>query len=125
MPTYDYRCDGCGHSFEEFQSFSEEPLKKCPACGKKKLVRLFGTGAGVIFKGSGFYETDYRSDSYKQAAKAEQESSAPKTEPKVEAKSDSKTDTNGTAGAKNGSAGTTKAKAGGKSPKSATRATDD
>jgi len=77
MPTYDYRCDACGHKFEEFQSFSEEPLKKCPACGKKKLVRLFGTGAGVIFKGSGFYETDYRSESYKAAAKADQEAAKP------------------------------------------------
>ncbi len=121
MPTYDYRCDACGHSFEEFQSFSEEPLKKCPACGKKKLVRLFGTGAGVIFKGSGFYETDYRSDSYKQAAKAEQESSTPKTETKSDAKSEAgKTATGGTGAATNGSAGTTKAKAGGKSSKSAT-----
>ena len=77
MPTYDYRCDACGHTFEEFQSFSEQPLKKCPACGKKKLVRLFGTGAGVIFKGSGFYETDYRSDKYKNAAKADQEAPKP------------------------------------------------
>jgi putative FmdB family regulatory protein len=76
MPTYDYTCDACGHEFEEFQSFSEQPLSKCPQCGKKKLRRLFGTGAGVIFKGSGFYETDYRSDSYKQAAKADQEKPA-------------------------------------------------
>jgi putative FmdB family regulatory protein len=77
MPTYDYRCDACQHTFEEFQSFSEEPLKKCPACGKKKLQRLFGTGAAVLFKGSGFYETDYRSDGYKSAAKADQEASKP------------------------------------------------
>ncbi len=73
MPTYDYKCDGCGHTFEEFQYFSEEPLKVCPKCGTDKLRRLFGTGAAVIFKGSGFYETDYRSDSYKAAAKADTE----------------------------------------------------
>ncbi len=77
MPTYEYECNACKHRLEEFQSFSEEPLKKCPECGKKKLRRLLGTGSAIIFKGSGFYETDYRSDSYKTAAKAEQESSKP------------------------------------------------
>lgn len=71
MPTYDYVCRACGHEFEEFQSMSAKPLKKCPACGKLKLERLIGTGAGVIFKGGGFYETDYRSDSYKKAAEAD------------------------------------------------------
>jgi len=78
MPTYEYECEGCGHRFDEFQSFKDEPLKKCPACGKETLRRLFGTGAAILFKGSGFYETDYRSDSYKKAAKADQESSASK-----------------------------------------------
>jgi putative FmdB family regulatory protein len=73
MPTYDYVCDACGHSFDEFQSFKDEPLKKCPSCGKNKLRRLFGTGAAILFKGSGFYETDYRSESYKSAAKADQD----------------------------------------------------
>ena len=77
MPTYDYVCDACEHAFEEFQSFSDEVLTKCPKCGKKKLRRLFGTGAAVLFKGSGFYETDYRSESYQKAAKAEQEGSKP------------------------------------------------
>src|SRR5437660_6122160 len=77
MPTYEYQCDACQHNFDEFQSMSEEPLKKCPKCGKKKLRRLFGGGAAVLFKGSGFYETDYRSESYKKAAKAEQESAKP------------------------------------------------
>lgn len=76
MPTYDYQCEACGHTFEEFQSITAKPLKKCPACGKSKLQRLIGTGAGIIFKGSGFYETDYRSESYKQAAKADQEKSS-------------------------------------------------
>lgn len=69
MPTYDYACSACGHRFEEFQSMSAEPLKKCPACKKPKLERLIGPGAGVIFKGSGFYETDYRSSSYSSDAK--------------------------------------------------------
>jgi len=73
MPTYEYQCDACGHAFDELQSFSEPPLTKCPQCGKKKLRRLFGTGAAVLFKGSGFYETDYRSESYKAKAKAESE----------------------------------------------------
>src|SRR5262245_12155618 len=77
MPTYDYVCDACENAFEEFQSMSEEPLKKCPKCGKLKLRRLFGAGAAVIFKGSGFYQTDYRSESYKSAAKAEQETAKP------------------------------------------------
>src|SRR5262245_934262 len=80
MPTYDYRCDACGHEFEEFQSITASPLKKCPQCGKAKLKRLIGTGAGIIFKGSGFYETDYRSDSYKNAAKADSEKGSPKSD---------------------------------------------
>ena len=71
MPTYDYVCDACNHRFEEIQSFSAEPLKICPACGADKLRRLFGTGAAILFKGSGFYETDYRSDSYKSSAKSD------------------------------------------------------
>ena len=61
MPTYDYRCDACEHRFEEFQSMTQKPLRKCPQCGKNKLQRLIGAGAGVIFKGSGFYQTDYKS----------------------------------------------------------------
>jgi putative FmdB family regulatory protein len=71
MPTYDYECDSCQHRFELFQSIREPVKRKCPECGKLKLRRLFGTGAGVVFKGSGFYQTDYRSDSYKQKADAE------------------------------------------------------
>jgi putative FmdB family regulatory protein len=65
MPTYDYVCDACGHAFEEFQYIKEKPLRKCPECGKLKLRRLIGAGAAVVFKGSGFYQTDYRSESYK------------------------------------------------------------
>jgi putative FmdB family regulatory protein len=77
VPTYDYVCDACEHAFEEFQSFSDEILTKCPKCGKKKLRRLFGSGAAILFKGSGFYETDYRSESYKTAAKKDQDAAKP------------------------------------------------
>ncbi len=76
MPTYEYQCDACDHRFDELQSMKDPPLKKCPSCGKLKLRRLFGGGAAIIFKGSGFYETDYRSESYKKAAKAEQEATS-------------------------------------------------
>ena len=69
MPTYAYECESCGHGFEKFQNMSASSLRKCPECGERKLQRLIGPGAGIIFKGSGFYETDYRSDSYKDGAK--------------------------------------------------------
>ena len=68
MPTYDYLCDGCGHKFEERQTFAAALLTVCPKCGESRLRRLFGTGAAILFKGTGFYETDYRSESYKSAA---------------------------------------------------------
>lgn len=80
MPTYDYECSACGHEFELFQSISEPVKRKCPECGKLKLRRLFGTGAAVVFKGSGFYETDYRSDSYKKAAEKDKKSTSEKSE---------------------------------------------
>jgi len=76
MPTYEYQCQNCEHLFEEFQSITAKPLKKCPECKKMKLQRLIGGGAGLIFKGSGFYITDYRSDSYKAAAKKDSGSSS-------------------------------------------------
>ena len=75
MPTYDYECQACGHTFELFQSISEPVKRKCPKCKRLKLKRLFGTGAAVMFKGSGFYETDYRSESYKKAAEADKKAS--------------------------------------------------
>ncbi len=77
MPTYEYECKACQHHFEELQSFSDAPLKKCPVCKKNKLQRLLGAGAAIIFKGSGFYQTDYRSESYKSAAKAEEAAKTP------------------------------------------------
>ncbi len=69
MPTYDYVCEACSHEFEHFQSITSSSLRKCPECGERKLKRLIGAGAGLLFKGSGFYITDYRSDGYKEAAK--------------------------------------------------------
>jgi len=82
MPTYEYQCDACGNKFEKFQSITSAPIKKCPKCGKNKVRRLISTGAGLIFKGSGFYITDYRSDSYKEKAKSEsgEKSDAAKTD---------------------------------------------
>ena len=79
MPTYDYICEECGYEFEFFQSMNDEKLTDCPKedCDGK-VKRLLGTGAGIIFKGGGFYETDYRSESYKSGAKKESEASKPK-----------------------------------------------
>ena len=74
MPTYEYECPDCEHTFEAFQSISAKPLKVCPECKRRKVRRLIGAGSGLIFKGSGFYETDYRSDSYKKAADADKPS---------------------------------------------------
>ena len=71
MPTYDYKCENCGHAFEKFHSITAAPIKKCPVCGKNTVKRMIGTGAGIIFKGGGFYETDYRSEAYKKSQKAE------------------------------------------------------
>jgi putative FmdB family regulatory protein len=71
MPTYQYVCDYCQYEFERFQSIKARPVRKCPKCGKLSVQRLIGAGAGIIFKGSGFYETDYRSDSYKKAKESE------------------------------------------------------
>ena len=86
MPTYDYECAACDHTWELFQSIKAEPEKTCPACGKKKAKRLIGPGAGLIFKGSGFYITDYRSKSYSDAAMAD------KAPSEASSKTESKTD---------------------------------
>ena len=92
MPTYEYACIKCGQHFDAFQSMRDEPFRECPKelCrlrkwGHGKVKRLLGTGAGIIFKGSGFYSTDYRSNAYKEAAKKETPGS---TKPKAEAKGD-------------------------------------
>ncbi len=91
MPTYQYECSECNYSFEILQSMTDRKLKKCPQCGKRKLDRLLGTGSGIIFKGSGFYETDYkkknlpraRGQKSTEASKIDSEkpSQPPKTEP--------------------------------------------
>ncbi len=86
MPTYQYLCDGCGHEFERFQSIKAGTLRKCPACSKTRLNRLIGAGGSIIFKGSGFYQTDYRSESYK----AGEKNAKPKTETKTSDKKDTK-----------------------------------
>ncbi|MCC6408408.1 MAG: zinc ribbon domain-containing protein [Planctomycetes bacterium] len=77
MPTYDYVCKACGHRLEIFQSITESPKKKCPECKKSKLERQLGSGAAILFKGSGFYQTDYRSDSYRAGEKADKSDSKP------------------------------------------------
>ena len=74
MPTYEYACPKCGHQFEQFQSMRDEPLKKCPKCGKAALKRLVGGGAGLIFKGSGFYITDYPKKSQSEGGKSQTDS---------------------------------------------------
>ena len=84
MPTYDYLCEGCGHEMEVFQSINADVLKTCPECNQDELKRQFGTGAAIVFKGSGFYQTDYRSDNYKKGQKADKPSD------KKEDKSDAK-----------------------------------
>jgi putative FmdB family regulatory protein len=75
MPTYDYQCDACGHTFELYQGINDPVKRKCPECQKLKLRRLLGTGAAIVFKGSGFYQTDYRSESYKKSAAADKPNS--------------------------------------------------
>jgi len=84
MPTYDYECDNCGHKFEKFQSIKAPAIRKCPVCKKLRVRRLIGPGAGIIFKGSGFYSTDYRSEAYRKDA------SADKPSPKAKSSSESK-----------------------------------
>jgi putative FmdB family regulatory protein len=69
MPIYEYQCKNCGHIFDELQSIKEKPLITCPSCGKDALARLIGTGSGIIFKGSGFYQTDYKKTASKSHSK--------------------------------------------------------
>ncbi len=92
MPTYEYVCRNCKNELEIFQSMTESPKRKCPKCGKNALERKIGLGAAILFKGSGFYQTDYRSESYKKSAEAEKPAAEKKTESKAESKSESKPD---------------------------------
>ena len=90
MPTYDYECHDCGHHFEAFQSMSADPLTNCPECDGS-VQRLLGGGAGFLFKGSGFYQTDYRSSDYKKSAAADKpKADAPKKDKKTASKKDTK-----------------------------------
>jgi len=89
MPTYDYLCKACNHVWEEFQSITSTPTKKCPECKKNKAQRQIGAGAGLIFRGSGFYITDYRSDGYKKSADADSKSQSSSSESKSDSKSSS------------------------------------
>ena len=91
MPPYDYKCRSCDHRWEEFQPITAKATEACPACEQPAAERVIGPGAGILFKGSGFYQTDYRSDGYKKAADADKKASEPKE--KKEAKADSKSDT--------------------------------
>lgn len=84
MPTYDYICDACRHEFESFESIKADPQTICPACSKPSLRRKIGGGAAILFKGSGFYQTDYRSDSYKSAAKADTPADSSASTPKTD-----------------------------------------
>ncbi len=103
MPTYDYRCNACGHEFDLFQQMTAPVKRKCPKCGKPRLERLIGIGAGVLFKGGGFYETDYRSESYSKAAEAKPESAKP-----AESADTAKPDAASSAKPASGEAGTSK-----------------
>ena len=102
MPTYDYRCEDCGHTFDAFQRMSEDVLTECPDCGKSTLRRLIGSGAGIIFKGSGFYETDYKRSRTGDESKSEPKTE--KTETKTESKPDKKSDSSTSGSANSGSA---------------------
>jgi putative FmdB family regulatory protein len=110
MPTYDYVCEACENTWEEFKPITSKPTKKCPKCGKPKAIRKIGPGAGIIFKGSGFYQTDYRSDSYKKAADADS-----KAQKGADSKGDSKSDSKGESKSESKSS---PADSGGKSSKS-------
>jgi putative FmdB family regulatory protein len=93
MPTYEYVCRACKNEMELFQSMKDSPKRKCPKCGKNALERKIGLGAAILFKGSGFYQTDYRTESYKKGADAEKPATDKKSDSKSESKAESKSDT--------------------------------
>ncbi|MAY75847.1 MAG: FmdB family transcriptional regulator [Phycisphaerae bacterium] len=92
MPTYEYRCGKCGEGLEIFQSIKDKPKRKCPACGANALERLISGGGAILFKGSGFYETDYRSEKYKKAAEADKKASSGDSEGSSDKKADKATE---------------------------------
>ena len=93
MPTYEYLCSNCDHEWEAYQAISAKPLRKCPRCGKMKAERLISSGGGIIFKGSGFYQTDYRSESYKEGASADRKAQESSKSESSKTKSDSSSST--------------------------------
>ena len=107
MPTYEYECGACGHLFERFQSITAKPIRKCPLCGKSKAKRLIGAGAAILFRGSGFYETDYRSSEYRSKAKAESGKASDKSS---KSDSTSSSDSSGSKSSKTSSKGSSDAK---------------
>ncbi|MAG55995.1 MAG: FmdB family transcriptional regulator [Planctomycetes bacterium] len=116
MPTYDYVCTACNHKEEIFQSMSDKPKRTCPACKARKFKRLIGTGAAVIFKGSGFYETDYRSDSYKADQKKDTEAGSSDKKSESSSKDSSSKDSS----SKNSSGQDSASKSSGDTPTSST-----
>ena len=111
MPTYDYECAKCG-TFELFQSMKDDALKVCPHCKGKKITRLIGTGAGIIFKGSGFYETDYRSESYKKGKSAAESSKEAASSDSSSSSSDSSSSSSGTSSSSAGTSSSSSGSAG-------------
>lgn len=103
MPTYDYKCKECDHRWELFQPITAKAVRKCPDCGKLKAQRVIGPGAGVIFKGSGFYQTDYRSSAYKKAAEADRQSQSGGSDSKSSGDGDSKSSGGGDSKSSGGS----------------------
>lgn len=100
MPTYEYECDACHHAFEKFQSITAQPVRKCPNCGRRRVRRLIGAGAAILFKGSGFHETDYRSDDYKKRAKADTDAGSSKPDGAASAKDGAKPSSKSSSGGK-------------------------
>ena len=109
MPTYEYECAACRHTFEKFQRMTEDPVRRCPKCRRLKVKRLIGSGVGIIFKGSGFYETDYkRGDGYKDAASRDKEPASTTTSDSKSTSSSSTKESTTTSDSKSTSSSSTK-----------------